>query len=190
MHSDDLKTDIEIQAEKDQRILSENLARSRARLARDNRKAGQPEPRAGMVMHVRVANGLKRRTRGGLKFSGATSIPVEVTELDDFDVAERQRAGKNVVNVAGAEAILADDALIVRPDSHGGEDVAAERARADAAEKELSELKSELAKLRAARQAAPESSEGRPTRLQAAARARGAGDAAVDPDGKLFPEKG
>lgn len=187
----DLMTDFEREQEKHALITAENERRTRLRLAAANRKRGLPEPKGGDVLHVRLVGGMKRRTRGGLKFAAGASVEVRVVDGPDAEVAERQRKGDSVVSVNGAEEILGDDgAFAVRAAPHGddAELLAAERQRADSAEAKLKLLQAEIASMKAAR-SAPESTDGRPTRLPAARAARGAAEAAVDPDGKLFPEK-
>jgi hypothetical protein len=172
---DDLLTDFEREERKHAAIIAKNLFRERRQVAARNRRAGHAEPKPGDVLHVSLARGLTRRARAGVMFTKGPSVPVEVTDLTDADVLEAQKRGKAVVNTTGAELILDDDSLNVRSAPTADEDVDAIRGELERTKEENASLVAELQRLRDARRAAPESTDGRSTRL-AAARKAGEGE--------------
>lgn len=172
----ELMTDAEIEAAKSKEIAARNNELARRRLHFINRKRGIPTPKDGDVLHVQLQRGLERRTRGGVKFSKGPSVPVRVLDESDEEVGRLQRAGQNVVSIHGAEMLHDDDSLIVRYEASHEADlesanarVAAAEARAEAAEAELLRQR----KLWEAHKNAPESTDGRPTRLDARNQAEG-----------------
>lgn len=99
-------TTAEVEAARAQEIeMREAIARQNVRDA--NRKAGKDQPRVGDKLQVATARGIKTRGRAGLVFSQTPST-VTVIEATDEEVAAKQRAGASMVNVWGAEQILAD----------------------------------------------------------------------------------
>jgi len=176
------------------------------RIAQANRDANKPAPEVGHVLHVTTARGIKRRARSGLQYEDKLRRAVEVVDASDAEVARMQASGRSVTNVAGAERILFDDALIVHHQGHSGDNAelmrraeAAESAKAAAeareadARAELEKYKARLAELErtAGRGAQPDGMA--PTRLQARAQARaaaGPAPATPTPDDKAKGEGG
>lgn len=76
-------------------------------LARTNREEDRPEPRDGDKLIVATAKGLKVRGRAGLAFSPSPA-EVKVADVSDEEIKARQLTGEYVVNIHGAEQILAD----------------------------------------------------------------------------------
>lgn len=144
---------------------AENELAERARLAASNRKRGLAVPVVGNKLYVRTAKGIKRRSRAGVTFHEERSTEVTVVE-DEFG------SGENEVSVHGAEMILGDDALNVNAPSATDSELTAARKELEAARSEMAAQSAEIARLRAARMNAPESKDGRPTRLMAADAAR------------------
>lgn len=183
-------------------VRRKNQLTEEMRLAKSNRSKGRARPRAGDVLHVTLGRGLARRSRAGCTFGrlpGGASHSVTVLGDPHEDVLARQKKGELVVTLHGAEMLLDDDCLVVHGEAVSA-DIETERAARKQVEVELAAARAELAALREARMNAPESKDGRPSRLPAAraaaAAAAGAADprslgkTAVDPDGVLFPEDG
>lgn len=194
-------TQFEIDEQRHRATLALNELRERRRLTAANRAAGFPAPKPGDTLYVSISDrNIPQRTRAGVRFEGrGARSTVQVVDLSDQDVANEQQAGRQVVNVWGAERILADDALTVNQRAGDPEELEALRRRiaeleAQAAEDDRRE-RAEAKSLRDARRNAPESSDGRPSRLIAQQEARAKLD--DKPDGKeVFgaeaqtPEKG
>jgi len=90
------------------RLAEENEAkRQREALAKANRDAGKPEPTVGGTLIVATARGLKVRGRAGLVFSPQPA-EVKISDATDEEIRAQQLAGTYVINVRGAEEILAD----------------------------------------------------------------------------------
>lgn len=161
------------QAERHRRITLDNEARSRERLASDNRRRGIAAPTVGAKLFVTTARGIPRRSRAGLRFTERSKTEVDVTDLGTEELALRQQAGASVVNVFGAEEILADTSLLVHTSSAALDDpnaAAAAIARAAELEAANAALRAELAEAR--RQAPPDPGDGTSSRLKAAAKVR------------------
>lgn len=142
-----------------------NEAKERDRLAASNRARGITAPAPGDKLYVRTAKGIKRRSRAGVVFHEDHKIEVTVVDADTT-------SGANQVSVHGAEMILADDALNVNAPSATDSELTAARQELETAKAALAASQAENARLRAARMNAPESKDGRPTRLIAADAAR------------------
>lgn len=76
-------------------------------LAATNREEGRAAPKHGDKLVVATAKGLKVRGRAGLAFS-PTPTEVKVEDVSDEEIATRQKTGEYVVNLHGAEQIIAD----------------------------------------------------------------------------------
>lgn len=150
--------------------MAANDAAERARTAAGNRLRGCPEPKPGDRLYVTTARGLKQRARAGLVFRETEKTAVEVIHDD-------QPRGANQVYVYGAETILADHmALNVSGQTSSEADAARLRSELEAARAELAQVKREAAdaaKIRDARRNATDKGDGSPSRLKAAAAARG-----------------
>ena len=83
------------------------LEDARRVLVAANRKAGKPAPIVGASMYVATARGIKVRSRAGLMFSGLPA-EVKVVDLEADELAAKRRGGAYLVDVNGAEEILAD----------------------------------------------------------------------------------
>ena len=183
---DDLPpTPFEIEEARHAKISAENAHRERARLHRDNRRAGHPVPKDGDTFYVSLDRTVPRRTRSGLKFEKDNPrVAVQIRDLPDAEIAEMQRSGVYVVGIEGAERLLEDAALHVhhRAQDLDDRDVEALRAQTRAVEEELKTTREELKRLRDARMNAPDKGDGRPSRIPAgqAAGAKPAGEAAED----------
>ena len=169
--------------------LAEAETRHRERQAKLNRAKGLPEPTVGTRLHVMTARGIKQRSRAGLAFTATSRVEVEVVAGTDEEVAKRQGHGQLVVNADGAERILADDGLVATTDANlvnAQQELA--RAQALIAELEGKLLVDREKAAAEAMRAAPESPDGRPTRLPAADKVRkttpGGGDFGGDDKGK------
>lgn len=176
---DSLLTDFERQEAKHATIRAMNDDRTRRRLAVENRRLGIEEPKVGNRIYATLARGINRRTRAGLAFEkaqpGHKIDPVVVIDGTDDEVAALRKKGERVANVHGAEQILRDDALVAfLKEPKEGDLVASDvvqdlQAQLSAAKQELESLRSQ----RAARAAeSPDRTDGGPSRLPAARRAR------------------
>lgn len=169
----DLLTDHEKERLKHQAIADRNLRRERARRATKNRRRGLPEPKIGDFLHVAIARGISQRNRAGLIFERNKSTKVEVVDVEAEALADRQRT-ELVVDVAGAELLLEDDALIVRQSPAGDEDMLEARATIESHLAEIAKLRAELdlargsAKKDARRAASAADNDVAPSRLAAA----------------------
>lgn len=170
-------TPFELEQRRHQITLAQNDERERRRLRKANQANGHDEPTPGTVLHVQLDGSVTRRNRAGIRFERNTRVPVLVVEGDEFEIAARRGRGEMVVSVQGAEQIYADTALHVFGQASSDADVDTLRSQKDTLEEELRVMRSENdalnARIKAARLAAPESTDGRPTRLRAAAAARG-----------------
>jgi hypothetical protein len=162
-----------------------DLIREQRRVASANRSAGHPRPKDGDKLHVSISDRQAvRRSRAGIRFEGkGARMTVDVADVSDAEILTAQRQGQNVVNLWGAEQILADNALNVHQTAASEADLESLRRNNEALEEENRLLRKEAEELRKARrearQAAPESSDGRPSRLPAAAKVKGATETAV-----------
>jgi hypothetical protein len=163
-------------AERDRIITESNERRERIRLRRANKQAGYKEPAPGDTLHVQLDNTVTKRTRGGIRFERGHRRTIKVVEETGDALLELQRSGHDVTDVYGAERILEDAALHVYSTATVDRDADELAARNAQLEEELrlerAEHESLKKRLREARQAAPASSDGAPTRLQAAAKVR------------------
>jgi hypothetical protein len=148
-------------------VTEQNLKRDRIMRRRRNKEAGYPRaPMPGDKLYVSVERSLQRRSRAGLRFERGQPQAVEVVALSDEDVLKEQKAGKYVVNPYGADMIIEDTSLILaRGPQAASDDVVERNAQL---EEELQLARAELKKLRDARANAPESTDGKPSRLPAA----------------------
>jgi hypothetical protein len=162
--------DPEAQAEFHAEVVARNEQRHRARIAAANRKAGIAQPQPGDVLFVTPARGIKQRGRAGVRFSDAKRERVFVVEPGA--VGTVVQPDSLVVDVYGAEEILADMSLNTHATSAVDADASAERAARERAEAELARVNRENATLRAqmaeARRNAPDPGDGTPGRLKAA----------------------
>lgn len=172
----DLKpTQYELDERRNKLVNAENAIREAKRVYDANRAAGHPVPEDGDKWMVALDSKVARRSRSGLQFERDQRLPVEVLDLPEDEIKARQANGERVVSLMGAEYILEDSALYVIQ----GADDDRKVAELEAAHAKIAELEEELrlsrseqaqldAKKRQARQSAPESPTGAPTRLQAA----------------------
>lgn len=162
-------TPFELEQTRHAKVAAVNAKRERLRLAAQNRKNNHPAPRVGDTFFVSPARGIKARGRAGVRFAdGDARTRVDVVDESDDDVLVAQRAGKVVVNLYGAEQILADTALTVHRSASVDVDNAKLRERLEAVEAENKALRDEQAAARKARMAAKDSDTGAPSRLPAA----------------------
>lgn len=188
----------EQQMMRDREVMSLNAERERRRLYEANRAAGHPTPRVGDKLHVQLDSSVSRRGRAGIRFERGKRITLEIVDVDEngcvqglpirtdrdghplpnlngTPLAQLQRdMGLLIISVEGAEAIYEDSALhkSTYADSSSFEDMTALAQRNAQLEEELQLARVENKKLREARQAAGESKQGEPARLQAAAKAK------------------
>lgn len=155
-------------------VTKENDRRERLRRARDNRRRGHEEPREGAVMFVSLDRTIEARRRAGVRFERGHRAKVLVIDASDADIAKILESGNlpegadGVVNIDGAEQILADDALVVHQSAAGAEDALQLRRENEALATEAARLREEIASLRSARMGAGPSTHGEPSRLNAA----------------------
>lgn len=165
-------TPFELEQERHAITTKQNEVRERLRLRQANKAKGHDEPKPGDVLHVQLDGSVSRRGRAGIRFERGARVELKVIEGTEEEVAAEQRAGKAVISVLGAERIFEDSALHVFSTPMSADEVADLRAANLALEEELRETKAERdelsAKMRQARMSAPESPDGRPTRLAAA----------------------
>jgi hypothetical protein len=160
------------------KISRDNERRERVRVRRANQAKGFAAPRIGQTYHVQLDSSITRRSRSGTRFEKNTRISVEVVSDEDYAAAKAKNAAAPVVTVLGAEYILEDDALHVFEAPDPGHDSEVLRQRNADLEAEAAVIREDNARLRAqlaersARMNAPESTDGRPTRIPAAQAAR------------------
>lgn len=171
--------DPEEQARHHAEVMARNEARERARISGLNRAAGHPEPKPGDKLYVHLAlRDTKKRSRAGVTFEENTRTEVLVVDVPDTDfgrlsLEKRHLAGDKVVSVAGAEMILADTGLNVRPVSADEIDASELRKQLAQVTAERDRAKEDYAReVARARRDAPESNDGRPSKLRAADKAR------------------
>lgn len=86
--------------------------RARNAIAAANRKrlpdVAEPKPDSTLLVAARGAWGNRQRRRAGLQFTQGAPTEVKVIDADDAEVARQQATGAAVVNVRGAEEIIAD----------------------------------------------------------------------------------
>ncbi len=149
---------------------ADDAVRQIVKLALKNRAAGLPEPRPGDRLYVQLQVGIPARSRAGVVFVQNKRTVVEVVDSDAS--AEDRKPGSGVdacVTPAQAEEILADTALSVGARSSTEVDGAKLRAQLDRVEAENQKLRQQI---RDARMNAKDGGDGRPSRLDAARRAR------------------
>lgn len=145
-------------------VLAANELAAHTARATKNRKAGLPAPSPGTKLYVTCGRGIKSRRRAGIDFVAADRTLVTVVTGTDTEVAAKVAAGEAVVNVAGAERILADDSLSVH--STPAVDMTNAASELEAANSELAELRRKLAAAtKAALPKGPPKAEGKPERL-------------------------
>ncbi|HEX6022550.1 MAG TPA: hypothetical protein VFZ00_11185 [Solirubrobacter sp.] len=157
----------EEEAAKNAAVAAENEQKERERIAMINRVAGHRRPEPGDRFYVTTA-GLARRGRAGVLFERGRRTDILV--VDDLAPAESGLRGDQiVVSVAGAERILADDALTVFTRPATEVEAAGLRSQLADREAELAKAKAEIERLRReARMSAPADPNGGPARLRAA----------------------
>lgn len=183
-------TPAEIMEATNRLVSANNAERERLRVARDNRRKGYDEPRPGTKMYVSLDRTIEQRRRAGVRFERGHRFVVLVLDVDDETIAAAQDKSlmpddkamptgvDGIVNVWGAEQILADDALTVHQNASSPEDTEQLRRENDALAADAARLREELAAMRAARSQAPPSEHGEPSRLIAARQATAAAAAA------------
>lgn len=148
-------------------VLLDNDAKERARVAAANRLAGHKRPEVGDRLFVEPARGLKQRARGGVLF-------VEGKRTELTVVGEDDTVGVGQVRAYQAEQILADRSLTVGQRTATDNEAAELRAKVERQETELEKLRADNARyVREQRAAAKDDGQGGPSRLRAAAKARG-----------------
>lgn len=166
----------------------QNEARERRRVVKANRAAGHPAPRVGDKLYVSIGDRtLMRRSRAGLRFEGkGQRKTVEVVDATDEEIKVMQAEpnSQDVVNVWGAEQILADEALSINQRAIAPEELDEVRRRNDALEEENRTMREENRKLREARQGAKDEGDGAPARLIAQREAK----AKLEAEGKIKPK--
>lgn len=169
-------TPFELEQERHAITTQQNELRERLRLREANEAKGHAEPKPGDKLHVQLDGSVTRRGRAGIRFERGARVELEVIDGTEEDVAAKQRAGAAVVSVLGAERIFEDTALHVFSAPMSPDEVEDLRAAKAAVEEELRVTRAErdelTAKVRAARMSAPDSPDGRPTRLAAAAKVK------------------
>lgn len=182
-----------------ERVAQLNEKRERFRLRRANQKKGFDEPKVGQTYHVQLDGSISRRTRGSVLLEDGTRIPgvrfeknarVRVTVLSDEECRDVKARAPDaaVVTVMGAERILEDGALHVFEGPMDDADVENLKSKNLQLEEELKATRDDHARLTRAlaemkaRRDAPESAEGKPTKLAAQRAVRtGAAETAVPP---------
>jgi hypothetical protein len=166
-------TPFELQTARDLEAVKVNNERERRRRRRANQALGYAEPKPGDKLHVQLDSTLLRRGRAGLRLERGRRVTVEVVDMEPEELALAQLNGRLVVSVDGAEQIIEDTSLHKASDpATTFEDRAQLEARNQELEQELQLARAEMKRMREARQAAGDSKQGEPARLQAAARAR------------------
>lgn len=166
----------------------QNEARERRRVAKTNREAGHPAPRVGDKMFVSIGDRtLMRRSRAGIRFEGKgqrkTVSIIDATD-DEIKVLQAEPNSQDVVNVWGAEQILADEALSINQRAIAPEELDEVKRRNDALEEENRAMREDLRKLREARQGAKDDGDGAPARLIAQREAK----AKLEAEGRIRPQ--
>lgn len=162
------------------REVESELSRRRMMLAAAHR-GHVDKPRDGETFYVTAIPrpGAKQRGRRGLRFEHGVRRKVVVVEQSDVEVARMVQNGESVVSPDGMLEILSDPDLLATQ-SATDDTAAAIRNERDSAIAERDSARAELAALKAAaRRNAPESTDGSPARLKAAAKA---GQDAKEPD--------
>lgn len=178
---DDLPpTQFELDQHRHHLIALQNQVRERARVAKANRASGHPLPQVGGKMFVSIADRtLMRRSRAGIRFEGkGARTTVSVINATDEEIKVKQTEGQDVVNVWGAEQILADDALNINQRAVAPEELEEVKRENAALEEENRAMREDLRKLREARQGAKDEGDGAPARLLAQREAKARLDAA------------
>jgi hypothetical protein len=180
MTIDDLPpTQFEIDQRRHSLIGAQNDIRERRRVAKQNRAAGKPEPKAGDKLFVSIGDRtISRRSRAGVRFEGkGARTTVTVLDETDEEIKTNQTMGQDVVNVWGAEQILADDALNINQRQVPPEELEAIKRENAALEEENRTMREENRRLREARQGAKDEGDGAPSRLIAQREAKAKLDA-------------
>lgn len=181
-------THYEIEQQRHNKVLEDNRIRERIMIFRRLAARNIDEPKIGDVMHVRLDRSVSSlgRNRAGVRFERDAKTTVVVVDATDDEIAlarggqpstndtilKAKVGGHWYVNTFGAAQILEDMALHVN--SVANEVEAAELRDENARlASELAIAREQIAAAeRASRRAAPESADGRPTRIPAAAKAR------------------
>jgi hypothetical protein len=176
---DDLEpTPFELEERRHAIVTAKNERRERRRLRDHNQANGHDEPQPGTSLFIQVDGSLHRRGRAGLRFEKNQRVEVKIVDASDEDVRDMQRAGKMVVNPYGAERLLEDTSLHVFPQAMSDVEVGDLKAANLQLEEELRLSREELVRVRQqvrdARMSVEPSGDGRPVRLQAAAKAQAA----------------
>src|SRR6185295_12627630 len=79
-----------------------------------NEPTREPTTDPTSKLWVTTRDKILRRNRAGLRFEAGNYREVEIIKLSDAQIADVQKTGASVVNAAGAQAILDDEALDVR----------------------------------------------------------------------------
>jgi hypothetical protein len=148
---------------------AENEAKERARLAGANRGKGHAAPEPGDRLYVSTARGIKRRSRAGVTFFEERKV--EVLVVADGEALDQGGEVKQVYP-AGAEMILADDALNTNAPGATESEAIALRQENESLRAALATATAEAARLRDARRGAKDTGDGAPARLRAAAAAK------------------
>jgi hypothetical protein len=189
------------------RIRELNSMRERYRLRRANQKKGFDEPKVGQTYHVQLDGSVTRRSRGsdpafpgvpGVRFERNKRVTVTVVSDEEYGEIKARDRDAPVVTVHGADRILEDDALHVfeTPVTDLDLDTLVQerddaRAALEQQQQENARLQQAIAAMKARREA-PESTDGRPTKLpaQAAAKATAQTSAPTSPAGKPAAAQG
>jgi len=164
-----------------------NEKRERHRLRAANRAKGHDEPKVGQKLHVQLDSSITRRTRAGTRFEKGTRVTLTIVSDQEYAAAKAVSDAAPVVTVFGAERIIEDSALHVFESPMSDADVADLRRQNQELEEALAVERAAHADLRAAhaamkaRRDAPDSTDGKPTKLAAQAAARAAAPAASAP---------
>lgn len=171
-------TQFELDQLRHMKITAQNAKREQRRRRAANQVKGFDEPRPGQVLHVQLDGALTRRSRAGIRFERNVRIEVKVVSDQDYATTKAKNQAAHVVTVDGAESIFEDMALHVFEVPMGDDDLAALIQSNRDLEEVVKVERDENARLRAAlaerkaRMAAPDSPDGRPSRLPAAQAAR------------------
>lgn len=170
-------TPFEIEQLRHQIVSDINAKRERFRLRAANQAKGFDEPKVGQTYHVQLDGSISRRQRGGLRFERGARVEVKVVSDADFEKIKANAPDAPVVTVHGAERIIEDTAFHVfdRPMEEDAERLRQHNAQLvaelEAAREDAAELRRAMEVMKA-RRAAPESPEGKPTKLAAQAAVR------------------
>ena len=177
-------TPFEIEQLRHEKVTATNIAKERIRLRKANAKKGFDEPTVGQKYHVQLDGSVHRRGRSGVRFERGATVEITVVSDDEHAEIKARAPDAPVVTVEGAERIIEDTALHVFERPPAADDLDALRRSHAAVEEELRASRADAAKLRqaiaemTARRNAPESTDGKPAKLQAQAAARAAAPAA------------